>query len=197
MKPAWNAKKGAVVTLVAVFLSLLFPIIQFSVIDIGSMYIVKEQLKYNVQSAVSGAVTLVDWEETYYGNFRLDVTAAADALHTCLELNLDPASAGAGGEAQFLGSAGTVACYRGTAGRVSYYAEVFNTVGEMATLGGNRIPAEYGTQIEVRAVGPTVFLIAEYEYPLAFLSAVIPMDKDISLVQYASAALRSTDYEIN
>lgn len=177
-------KRGAIVTLTAMLLTLLFPVLLLGIVELGKIFLLKEQLKFNVQTAVSGAVTCMDWDNTYDGEFRLDTDAAADALHIILQNNI-PGSA----SQQSLGHMGDVKIYSGQAGAVTYYAEVFNIPGQSTTLGSEHAA--------VTANGPTVFLKAEITYKPGLLRLLMPMGQDIKLVEYASAALKSTDYEFN
>lgn len=189
-----SSKKGAVVTMIAIFMSLLFPVVQFSIIDIGRMYIIKEHLRFHVQSAATSAVTMIDWEDTYYGDFRFDVDAASSALHQCLSANLDLAGAGT---QVFLDEDENISRYQGAMGNISYYAEVYNDVRETTALGGSRIPPEFKTSIEINASVPSIFVIIRYKYKPNLLNIFARVGAEVDMVQYASAVLRSTEYEDN
>ena len=191
-----NRKRGALVTIVALCLSLMFPIIQFTIIDMGRLNTIREQLKFNLSAAASGAVTFIDWDNTYMGDFNLDVNNCAGALYTCLKNNIDPSFTDNTMGFQDLGFSGGVYRYRGMIGNITYYAEIYNSFGN-TTLGGGRIPSDItNAALTVNTDKPTVFIVAKYNFDPGFLRVVSDVG-NLSIVQYASAELRSTDYEFN
>lgn len=192
-----NHKCGALVTVVALCLSLMFPIVQFTIIDLGRLHTIREQLKFDLSSAASGAVTFIDWDNTYTGEFKLNVSNCADALYQCLRNNIDPTFTNHAAGFQSLGLSGGVYRYRGTIGNVTYYAEIYNSFGSI-TLGGNSIPGDIASSsvLTVNANKPAVFIVATYNYNPGFLRTVTSVG-NLSIIQYASAELRSSDYEFN
>jgi len=189
-----NRKQGYIVTIMTLCLSLLFPLIQFTIIDLGRLYTIKEQLKFNLAAAVTSAVICVDWDDTYMGYFTFDMENCEDALFLTLKNNIDPDSAG---EFCQLDMAGDIHRYRGRVGNVLFYAEIYNDFGDIL-LGGDRIPDDIVVNplLVVSTDKPCVFIVAKYVSHPNLLMTVTGLG-DLTLVQYASAELRSTDYEIN
>ena len=192
-----NLKRGSLVTIVAMCLALMFPVIQFTIIDMGRLHTIREQLKFNLSAAAAGAATFIDWDNTHTGDFRLDINSSADALYTCLRNNIDTSFTNNVTEFKSLGFLNGVYRYRGTIGNVTYYAEIYNSSGS-ATLGGVRIPSDItaSPNLIINANNPAVFIVAGYNFNPGFLRAVSNIG-NLSIVQYASAELRPTDYELN
>lgn len=193
----FNSKRGSIVTLIALCLSLMFPVIQFTVIDFGMLHIVKEKLKFDLTASSASVVTCVDWDDTYMGEFTFDIDNCETALYQCLRNNIAPEFADESAGFQMLGTIDGVNCYRGTIGNVTYYAEIYNGFG-VVELGGDRIPDDVAVNpmLVARADKPAVFIVARYDYKPNLLRAVTGSG-NIALVQYASAELRSSDYEVN
>lgn len=193
----FKTKRGSIVTLIALCLALMFPVIQFTVIDFGMLHIVKENLKFDLTASAASVVTCVNWDDTYMGEFTFDIAHAEDALYQCLRSNIAPEFTDDSIGFQKLGTIDGVNCYRGTIGNVTYYAEIYNGFGTLE-LGGGRIPDDVADNplLVARADKPAVFIVARYDYQPNLLQAVTGSG-NIALVQYASAELRSSDYEVN
>ena len=190
-------KRGAIVTLMALCLSLLFPVIQFTVIELGRIHVIKEQLKFDLSASAVSAVTCVDWDMTYTGGFMLELGYCEDVIYRCLLNNIDPERKGYATGLQYMGMIDGICRYRGTIGGVSFYVEIYNGTNEVL-LGGDRIPDEItGNQmLAVHADKPAVFIAARYSHKPSLMQAVTNV-RSVSIVQYSSAELRAAAYELN
>lgn len=175
-------KSGATIIFIVIMLVLLFPLIMSSIIDLGNIYFISEQMKNSLNAATKSASTLVDWDRVPHGYLEIDTTRAESAAQDVLASNMGITlltSHNGYKEGQSVQGEGVI----------RFHIAIYNNrhTGSLIPFPDlGTIPEAVTTDpIQVSVDRPTVFAVATVDYRLTPLFG----GRTIRLTRHASAQL--------
>jgi hypothetical protein len=209
-----NLKRGAMVTMSAIVIAMLYPVVQFTIMDIGTTFVLREQVKTQADIAITSMLSEIDYEAIHTGNerFRNDAIEKAQWVmqqkfgdHTFnyvtnIEKNLQT---GVGRIDNVLG------------GTLHYYVEIYSPVVTnyidyhpiiipTFNIGGEKIhhpviPDDYAhirnlLSWDVPEIQPTILVVVTYDFNTNFISMISGNNNRLTIIQYATKALNAADY---
>jgi len=175
-------KSGGMIIFVVIMLAFLFPFIMSSMIDLGNIYSISEQMKNSLNASTKSASTIIDWSRVPHGYLEIDPIGARNAFLDVFESNM--------GLTSLSPRAGY---FEGTGSRRSGQVRVHTAIHNQRHLGTfvsfpslGTIPPNVTTNpTQVDVDRPTVFAVATVDYQLMpLLGGGI-----VRLTRYASAQL--------
>lgn len=174
-------KKGGAIILLIIMLTILFPIIISSIIDLSNIYRISKCLKNSLNASVKSASSRIDWTKVHDGVFLIDVGKAQSAFKDVMDSNLGIN----------LSYNGRYFVYDNDADgkHIRAYMAVHNErhIGtfELFPPAGSVPPEVFSKPIATKVDRPTVFAVATADYRLMPLFG----GKVIHITQFASSQL--------
>jgi len=180
-------KRGGIIILVVMMLTILLPFIISSIIDLSNIYRISKHLKDSLNASVKSASSRVNWAKVQDGIIEIDTDKAQSAFKSIMDLNL-------GIDMNYNGRYFTYD-EDATGKHIKVYMAVYNErhTGQFELFpSAGMVPREvYDKPIAVKVDRPTVFAVATADYKLMPLFG----GKIIHITQFASSQLNVVPQE--